>query len=262
MQQEFNIVNNFCRIKYTKTSRSQSNTVSTATTWPKLPTCIVLLTSHTSLILHPPGYCNMLNLSDSIKKTHLEFNLNSKCEHLVIIFLLFRYDLFKYTCFIAFLKSFCGFLFMSHPDYRSCDCLFFWHKTVNFLLPFLPVCLLYSWSMLKLCISSVWFLRQQLLGSPSDMHMDLLPSGLIDFDFPILNLTQNEDLPPVRPCCLGRWHVLEALILFGLCSRLMQWHLDGMKTRGGRYDQNLMSRYDILYHNNNIYQDMVKFCFF
>ncbi len=29
--------------------------------------------------------------------THLEFNLNSKCEHLVIICLLFRYDLFKYT---------------------------------------------------------------------------------------------------------------------------------------------------------------------
>ncbi len=34
--------------------------------------------------------------------------------------------------------------------YRSCDCLFFWHKTGNFLLPCLPVCLLYSWSILKL----------------------------------------------------------------------------------------------------------------
>lgn len=30
------------------------------------------------------------------------------------------------------------------------DCLFLWHKTVNFLLPFLPVCLLYSGSIMKL----------------------------------------------------------------------------------------------------------------
>ncbi|KAF4097656.1 hypothetical protein G5714_021664 [Onychostoma macrolepis] len=37
--------------------------------------------------------------------------------------------------------------------------------------------------------------QQQLLGGPSDMHTDLLPSGLSDFDFPSLNLSQNEDLP-------------------------------------------------------------------
>ncbi len=168
--------------------------------------------------------------------THLEFNLNSKCEHLVIICLLFRYDLFKYTCFndaFIYLKSFCGFLFLFYvPPWlcQSRDCLFFRHKTVNFLLPFLAVCLLCSWSIMKLCISSVWFLRQQLHDGPSDMHMDLLPSSLSDFDFPSLNLTPNEDLPLVRPCCLGRWHILEALILFGLRSRLMKWRLDGMKS--------------------------------
>uniref|UniRef100_A0A9J8BSG0 Protein strawberry notch homolog 2 n=1 Tax=Cyprinus carpio carpio TaxID=630221 RepID=A0A9J8BSG0_CYPCA len=37
--------------------------------------------------------------------------------------------------------------------------------------------------------------RQQLLLGPSDMHTDLFPNGLSDFDLPSLNLTQNEDLP-------------------------------------------------------------------
>ncbi len=30
-------------------------------------------------------------------------------------------------------------------------------------------------------------------------------------------------------------------------------------TRGGRYDQNLISGYDILYHDNNTYHDIVIF---
>ncbi len=35
-----------------------------------------------------------------------------------------------------------------------------------------------------------------------------------------------------------------------------------IQTRGGRYDQNLISRYDQnLYHDNNIYHDIVIFFF-
>ncbi|XP_016298085.1 protein strawberry notch homolog 2-like [Sinocyclocheilus anshuiensis] len=38
--------------------------------------------------------------------------------------------------------------------------------------------------------------QQQLINGPLDMATDFFPNGLNDFDFPGLNLTRNDDLPP------------------------------------------------------------------
>ncbi|XP_016146524.1 protein strawberry notch homolog 2-like isoform X1 [Sinocyclocheilus grahami] len=38
--------------------------------------------------------------------------------------------------------------------------------------------------------------QQQLINGPLDMATDFFPNGLSDFDFPGLNLTRNDDLPP------------------------------------------------------------------
>lgn len=64
------------------------------------------------------------------------------------------------------------------------------------------------------------------------MHTDLFPNGPsdFDFDFPGLDLSRNGDLFQVRPCCLGCWRVLKALILLVLRSQLMKWRLDRIKT--------------------------------
>lgn len=134
--------------------------------------------------------------------TQLQFNLNSKYEHLVIIY--FYYFI---TYFLGMMCIYKVILSIGHVTVCFSDT-----KLWISLLPFFLS--VYSWSIMKLWTTSVSFLRQQLLLGPSDMHTDLFPNGLSDFDLPSLNLTQNEDLPLVRPCCSGHWLILEALILF------------------------------------------------